>query len=150
MHNKEMKMRTLINTILLLFLIQIGFAQEVEMITNWKEANELARKENKLILIILTGSEWCAPCKKMDKNVIGNPEFEKYAEENLIVFLIDLPGGELVINSKVYQDYEKFKNKYQSNALPSLILTENDGTKIKTLKGKMFRLENVMEQLKSK
>ncbi|CDF79509.1 thioredoxin domain protein [Formosa agariphila KMM 3901] len=117
------------------------------MITEWKEAKELAEKENKQILIILTGSEWCAPCKKMDKKVIENPEFKKYAEENLIVFLIDLPGGGLVINSKVYQDYEKFKNKYESIALPSLILTENDGTKIRTLKGKMFRLENVMKQL---
>jgi thioredoxin-related protein len=137
------------NTILLLFLIQIGNAQEVEMITEWKEAKELAKKENKRILIILTGSEWCAPCKKMDKKVIENPEFEKYAEQNLIVFLIDLPGGGLVINSKVYQDYVKFENKYQTNALPSLILTENNGTKIRTLKGKMFRLENVMKQLKS-
>ncbi|WP_038529737.1 thioredoxin family protein [Formosa agariphila] len=142
-----MKLKTLINIIVLLFLIQIGNAQEVEMITEWKEAKELAEKENKQILIILTGSEWCAPCKKMDKKVIENPEFKKYAEENLIVFLIDLPGGGLVINSKVYQDYEKFKNKYESIALPSLILTENDGTKIRTLKGKMFRLENVMKQL---
>jgi thioredoxin-related protein len=133
----------------LLFLIQIGNAQEVEMITEWKEAKELAKKENKRILIILTGSEWCAPCKKMDKKVIENPEFEKYAEQNLIVFLIDLPGGGLVSNSKVYQDYVKFENKYQTNALPSLILTENNGTKIRTLKGKMFRLENVMKQLKS-
>ena len=89
------------------------------------------------------------PAKKMDKKVIDTPEFEKYAEQNLILFLIDLPGGGLVINSKVFQDYEKFKNKYQSNALPSLILTENNGTKIKTLKGKMFALENVMKQLKS-
>jgi thioredoxin-related protein len=144
-----MKMKTFINTILLLFLIQIGNAQEVEMITEWKEAKELAKKENKRILIILTGSEWCAPCKKMDKKVIENPEFEKYAEQNLIVFLIDLPGGGLVINSKVYQDYVKFENKYQTNALPSLILSENNGTKIRTLKGKMFRLENVMKQLKS-
>ncbi|WP_435802609.1 thioredoxin family protein [Polaribacter sp.] len=142
-------MKTFINTILLLFLIQIGNAQEVEMITEWKEAKELAKKENKRILIILTGSEWCAPCKKMDKKVIENSEFEKYAEQNLIVFLIDLPGGGLVINSKVYQDYEKFENKYQTNALPSLILTENNGTKIRTLKGKMFRFENVMKQLKS-
>lgn len=143
-----MRMKKLINTILLIFLIQIGFAQEVEMITDWNKAKELAEKESKRILIILTGSEWCVPCKKMDKNVIDNFEFQKYAEQNLIVFLIDLPGGGLIINSKVYQDYEEFKNKYQTNALPSLILTEKDGTKIRILKGKMFKLENIMEQLK--
>lgn len=118
------------------------------MITDWSQVKELAEKENKRILIILTGSEWCAPCKKMEKKVINNLDFQKYAKENLIVFLIDLPGGGLVINSKVYQDYERFKNKYQSTALPSLILTKSDGTKIRNLKGKMFQLDNVMEQLK--
>ncbi|MCG1036512.1 thioredoxin family protein [Polaribacter sargassicola] len=143
-------MKILINITLLLFFIQVVNTQEVLVTKEWKEAKELAKKENKQILIILTGSEWCIPCKKMDKKVIKNPEFENYAEQNLVIFLIDLPGGGLVINSKVYQDYEKFKNKYQSNTLPSLILTKSDGTKIKTLKGKMYRIENVMKQLKQK
>ena len=133
--------------IIFLFLIQIGYSQELEVITDWKKAKELAKKENKRILIILTGSEWCAPCRKMDKKVIENLEFQKYAEKNLIVFLIDLPGGGIVFNSKVYQDYEEFKNKYETKYLPSLILTKSDGTKIRTLKGKMYNLENVMMQL---
>jgi thioredoxin-related protein len=131
-----------------LFIIQIGFSQEVEMITDWNEAKELAQKEDKQILIILTGSEWCAPCKKMDKRVIENSEFQEHAEKNLIVFLVDLPGGGLVMNSKVYQDYTRFQEKYQTNALPSLILTDKNGLKIKTLEGKMFNPENVLEQLK--
>ena len=141
-------------TFLLTFLILVlnsnfGNAQEVEMITDWNEAKELAQKENKQILIILTGSEWCAPCKKMDERVIENMEFQNYAKKKLIVFLVDLPGGGLVMNSKVYQDYERFKKKYQTNALPSLILTDKNGIKIKTLKGRMFKLEKVLKQLKS-
>ena len=119
------------------------------MITGWNEAEELAQKENKQILIILTGSEWCAPCKKMEKRVIENSDFQEYAEKNLILFLVDLPGGGLVINSKVYQDYERFQEKYETNALPSLILTDKNGIKIKTLKGRMFKLENVLKQLRS-
>lgn len=143
-------MKMVISAILSFFLIQSGFTQEVNMITDWEEAKESAQKENKQILIILTGSEWCAPCKKMDKRVIGNLEFQEYVRQNLVLFLIDLPGGGLVINSKVYQDYEKFKQEYQSNALPSLIVTDKNGGKIKSLNGRMFELNNVMKQLKSK
>ena len=142
-------MKNIVNTIFFLFLIQIGFSQEVEMITDWNKAKELAKKENKQILIILTGSEWCAPCKKMDKRVIENLEFKEYAEKNLVIFLIDLPGGGLVMNSKVYQDYERFQKKYETKTLPSLTLTDKNGIKIKTLKGRMFKLENVLKQLKS-
>jgi thioredoxin-related protein len=144
-----MKMKNIINTIFFFFLIQVGFSQEVKMITDWNKAKELAKKENKQILIILTGSEWCAPCKKMDKRVIENSEFKKYAEKNLVIFLVDLPGGGLVMNSKVYQDYERFQKKYETKALPSLTLTDKNGIKIKTLKGRMFKLENVLKQLKS-
>jgi thioredoxin-related protein len=143
------KMKTLITAISLIFFIQIGFAQDAEMITDWIKAKEVAKKENKRILIILTGSEWCAPCKKMDKNVIEKSEFQKYAKQNLVLFLIDLPGGGLIINSKVYQEYENFKNAYQTTALPSLILTDYDGSKINVLKGKMFSFKNIMKQLKS-
>jgi thioredoxin-related protein len=142
-------MKNIINTIFFFFLIQVGFSQEVKMITDWNKAKELAKKENKQILIILTGSEWCAPCKKMDKRVIENSEFKKYAEKNLVIFLVDLPGGGLVMNSKVYQDYERFQKKYETKALPSLTLTDKNGIKIKTLKGRMFKLENVLKQLKS-
>jgi thioredoxin-related protein len=147
--NMNTKMKTLITAISLIFFIQIGFAQDAEMITDWIKAKEVAKKENKRILIILTGSEWCAPCKKMDKNVIEKSEFQKYAKQNLVLFLIDLPGGGLIINSKVYQEYENFKNAYQTTALPSLILTDYDGSKINVLKGKMFSFENIMKQLKS-
>lgn len=135
--------------ILILFMVisQVVFSQEIEMITDWNQAKELAERENKKILIILTGSEWCAPCKKMDKNVMANAVFKKYAEEHLILFLIDLPGGGLVMNSKVYQDYERFKNQYQANTLPALILVDKKGDKIKALTGRMFNLENVLNQL---
>jgi thioredoxin-related protein len=134
--------------LLLLVIPLLGFAQEIKMIKDWGQAKELAEKENKKILIILTGSEWCAPCKKMDKNVLATPDFKTYADEHLILFLVDLPGGGLVMNSKVYQDYVRFKKEYQADALPSLILVDKTGKKIKTLTGKMFNLENVLSQVR--
>lgn len=133
---------------LLLFTVD-SYAQKVEMITEWETAKNLASKENKHILVILTGSEWCKPCKKMDKYVIADPEFQKYAKENLIVFLVDLPGGGIVMNSPVNISYEKFKKMYQTTALPSLILADKDGEKIKVLEGKLHQVENVLAQLKA-
>ena len=130
-----------------LIFFQTSTAQELKMYTNWEETKEIAEKEEKEILIILTGSEWCAPCKKMDKNVIAAREFQEYAHKNLVIFLVDLPGGGLHLNSKVYQTYAKFKKDYSAERLPSLVLAERDGKKIKTLTGKMFKLDNVLDQL---
>lgn len=141
-------MKTVWIVFFLFFAFQ-GFAQEVEMVTDWDTAKELANKEDKNVLIILTGSEWCRPCKKMERNVIQAPEFKEHVKENLVIFLVDLPGGGLVMNSTVYQNYMKFKKEYQASALPSLILTDKEGNKIKLLEGKMFRIDNVMEQLQA-
>lgn len=143
-----MKQKHTLTLLLLLAIPFLGFAQEIKMIKDWSQAKEQAEKENKKILIILTGSEWCAPCKKMDKNVLATPDFKQYAEEHLILFLVDLPGGGLLMNSQVYQDYMRFKKEYQTDALPSLILVDKTGKKIKTLTGRMFNLENVLSQLK--
>lgn len=144
-----MNIKVLLSSIVLMLCIQVSIAQELDFYTNWDEAKEIAAKENKNILVVLTGSEWCRPCKIMDKKVFGNPLFQEYAKENLVMFIVDLPGGKIFINSKVYQDYTSFQNKYDSKALPSLILTDKDGVKIKTLKGKMYKINNVLKQLKN-
>ena len=54
--------------------------------------------------------------------------FEKFANENVEIFEINLPRNQ-DLNSKVVKDYNYFKNKYQTNALPTLILVNNVGEK---------------------
>lgn len=144
-----MNFKWLLLTGILTLSASLTYSQAPQFLTDWEEAQQLATQENKDLLIILTGSEWCAPCKKMDKKVIAHKAFEAYAEEHLIIFLVDLPN-EIVYNSEVYQRYLQFQKDYQAKKLPSLILADSQGTKIKTLKGKMFDLDNVMKQLQSK
>jgi len=120
------------------------------MITNWNQATQVAKDQNKQILVILTGSDWCTPCKKMDKRVINKYEFQKFANEKLVLFLIDITKKVIVDReNQLNKDYEMFQEKYQTNALPSLILTDYSGIKIKIIEGKKYDIENVMSQLKS-
>lgn len=134
--------------ILFLGLNQLGTSQEIEMITDWDLATELAEKQNKQILIILTGSDWCTPCKKMDKRVINQSEFQEYANERLVLFLIDKTKKVILDRENpIHKDYEMFQEKYMTNALPSLILTDSKGNKIKVIEGVKYDLKNVMNQL---
>lgn len=126
---------------------QVLRSQEINIYTNWIKTKEIAKKEDKQILVILTGSEWCAPCKKMDERVIKNPTFKTYAQSNLVLFTVDIPKGVIDLNSKIYKDYRTFEKKYKTNAMPALVLVDKNGIKIKNLKGKLFHLKNVMKQL---
>ncbi|MCS7009233.1 MAG: thioredoxin family protein, partial [Chthoniobacterales bacterium] len=53
-----------------------------------------AKISNKPILLKFTGSDWCPPCKKLHKEVFATPEFQKFAEKNLIFVVIDFPRNQ--------------------------------------------------------
>jgi thioredoxin-related protein len=59
--------------------------------TNMEEAKAAAVAQNKNIVLVFSGSDWCAPCIKLDKNVWQSAEFKAYAEEKLILVRADFP-----------------------------------------------------------
>src|SRR5690606_286910 len=114
----------------LLFILSSNiFYSQLTKNNDWNVAQEKAQKSGKNILIILTGSEWCKPCIKMKKNVLETIEFEKFANESVEIFEINLPRNQ-DLNSKVVMDYQYFKNKFKTNALPSLILLDKEGNEL--------------------
>ncbi|MES2747780.1 MAG: thioredoxin family protein [Bacteroidota bacterium] len=132
--------------ILLLFSVATSsFAQT--KYDDWEVAKKKAESSNKNILIILTGAEWCKPCVKMEKNVMQANEFIAYSNDNLILLEINLPRH-WDYDSKVVKDYEYFKNNYQTNALPSLILVDMEGKEIMKITSGLTSLEKVMKQLR--
>ncbi len=138
-------LKTKLITLFLLLLVTISYCQKKY------DDLEIAKKEaevsNKNILIILTGSDWCKPCIKMEKNVIENNEFIEYANQNLILFEINLPRH-LDYDSKIVKNYIYLRDKYQTNSLPSLILVNSEGKEITKISNGLSSLEKVMKELK--
>ncbi len=139
-------------------LFSITYGQQINYIENWQQASETAKVENKNILIVLTASEWCRPCIKMKRKVFENKEFTDYVYENLVVFLIELRSGEktkssrakahISYNDSVYQMYRKLAAKYNAHRLPSLILVDSKGSKIRNIKGSTSSVKNVLAELR--
>ena len=50
-----------------------------------------ANAEKKLVLLDFTGSDWCPPCIQMEKEVFSKPEFQVYAEANLVFLSVNFP-----------------------------------------------------------
>jgi thioredoxin-related protein len=83
----------------------------------------------------------------MEKNVIENNEFIEYANQNLILFEINLPRH-LDYDSKIVKNYIYLRDKYQTNSLPSLILVNSEGKEITKISNGLSSLEKVMKELK--
>lgn len=54
-------------------------------------ARERAKAEDKVILLNFAGSDWCAPCIKLTRDVFEQDEFLKYAEDHLVLVRADFP-----------------------------------------------------------
>ncbi len=56
-----------------------------------EEAKTTATAQNKNIVLVFSGSDWCAPCIKLDKNVWQSEAFKAYADEKLVLVRADFP-----------------------------------------------------------
>jgi thioredoxin-related protein len=95
-------------------------------LTNVDEAIELAKKENKAIMLEFTGSDWCPPCIKMKKEVFSKPEFLKAASEKFVLVHLDFPRGDTELREK----NQPLAEKYKIEGYPTIILLDAEGKEI--------------------
>ncbi len=82
------------------------------------------------MLLVFAGSDWCAPCIKLDRLLFQSPEFSEYADENLVLFKADfprkkknrLPLQQELVNKQLAQ---KFNSK---GYFPLVLLLDKDET----------------------
>ena len=69
-----------------------SFSQEkLTWHTDMEKAIAIATKENKKMLLFFTGSDWCGWCKKLQNEVFKTSDFEKWANENVVLVELDFP-----------------------------------------------------------
>lgn len=55
------------------------------------QAYAASQKEGKPIMANFTGSDWCGWCKRLTAAVFSKPEFQKWANDNVILLELDFP-----------------------------------------------------------
>src|SRR6476661_3488792 len=81
--------KPLVVLIVLFALLETVAAADWE--TDYAKALQLAKTQNKRVLLDFTGSDWCPPCIALRKRVFSNAEFAAYAQKNLILVELDFP-----------------------------------------------------------
>ena len=92
----------------LLFLFPFTLFSQ-EWLTSFEDAKKEALSQNKKIVLVFQGSDWCAPCIKLDKEIWSTEEFQKLSKEHFVMLLADFP------RKKANQPSEKLRQ--QNNAL---------------------------------
>ncbi len=116
--------------LLLLFALAISnFAVSQEWQTNFEEAKKIATEQDKNVVIVFSGSDWCAPCIKLDKNIWQSEAFKKEAAAEWIVVRADFPRKKANELSKEQTDHNrKLAEKFNlEGSFPLVVILDKNG-----------------------
>lgn len=112
--------------ILFFFISCFSFSQEWE--NSYADAKSKVEESGGALLLVFAGSDWCAPCIKLDRLVFQSPEFGQYAKQNLVLYKADFPRKkansptpELAVANKILA--EKFN---PSGYFPLVVLLDTN------------------------
>ena len=76
----------------LLFLVgQLSLTYAQNWVLDFDKALIIAKDSNKIIILVFSGSDWCAPCMKLEKEVWQTDTFQKYANDHYVMVRADFP-----------------------------------------------------------
>lgn len=89
-----------------LFICSVLFLNAQEWQTDLTKAKEIASKKNQHIILVFQGSDWCAPCMKLDREIWSTNEFKSYAKNHFVLLKADFPRK----NKNALSDAQQEKN----------------------------------------
>lgn len=100
---------------------------------NWQTdinvAKKIALTENKTIILVFQGSDWCAPCIKLDREIWSTETFKSYAKTNFVMLQADFPRKKKnALSSKIAKANAKLAETYNSNGIfPFVVVLDSKG-----------------------
>jgi len=97
--------------------------------TDFATAKSIAEKENKPIVVVFSGSDWCAPCMKLEKEIWSSETFKTYAKEHYVLLKADFPKRKQnVLTPKQQEHNNKLAEQYNKNGyFPYVIVMDAKG-----------------------
>lgn len=124
-----------------------GVAQQINWIT-LEKAIELQKKNPKKIMMDVY-TNWCGPCKMLDRNTFQNPDVAKYVNEHYYAVKFNAEGNETVnykgkkyanpsfnpaaVNSR--NSVHELSRLFQIQAYPTIVFMDEKAEMIAPIKG---------------
>ena len=109
---------------LCLAILSIAGVQAAEgWYTSIDEAVAKAKEENKQVMVKFTGSDWCGPCKMIQKAVFSKKAFADKVKDKFILCVIDVPNGDKELAEK----NRPLLKKYSIRGYPTVVLFDGEG-----------------------
>ncbi|OBX24212.1 thioredoxin-related protein [Gelidibacter algens] len=133
--------------VLTMFIAFNSMGQQIKWVT-FEEALALQKKNPKKIMMDVY-TNWCGPCKMLDRNTFQNPDVAKYVNDNYYAVKFDAEGNEVINykgNSYANKGYKAemasrrnsvhdLTHALQVNAYPTIVFFDENGDMIFPVRG---------------
>ncbi len=136
-------MRNLFLFVAVLFFGITSWSQEIEKDTivdeiwsdSYKEALKQAKKEKKPLLVYFKGSDWCSPCKKLDRELFSTEKFKNISKENFVLYEADIPFNQDLVEKEKLKLNKELAEKYKVSSYPTILFLNHKQKVIAYKKG---------------
>lgn len=133
----------------MLFFASALFSQEWQ--ANYAQALAVAKEQHRPLLLVFAGSDWCAPCIKLNKRIWQSDIFRTYAKENCILYKADFPRKKANrLPEAIAEQNRILAEKYNPNGhFPLVLLLDERGNILDETGYRKSTPEMYIEHLKS-
>ena len=97
--------------------------------TDFKKAQEIAKEENKPILMFFTGSDWCGWCHKLQREVLTTEEFVERVSDEFVFVEIDFPRRHTLSPTLTAQN-RMLSRQYSVRGFPTILILDPDSNPV--------------------
>ena len=119
---------------------------------NLDEALKSAKANNRYVVAVFSGSDWCGWCKKLEKEILSTEEFRKGAVGKYELVYIDNPNNKDLLSEHGKKNNRKLTSKYEVNGFPTVLILDAEGKKVAEMGydrgGPQRYLEKIEEETK--
>lgn len=136
---------------LIVMIVSVNTIIAQEWQTDINVAKEIATKESKPIILVFQGSDWCAPCIKLDREIWSTDAFKKYASENYVMLKADFPRKKNnALSEKQTKANALLAEKYNKQGFfPFVVILDSNGKVLGESSYKKTTPENYIKEINS-
>jgi thioredoxin-related protein len=118
----------------LMGLALVGAAHAGDFLTDYETAKKKATEENKVLVVKFTGSDWCAPCKALDKAIYSKKDFKTQVEKDFVVAVLDFPRKKKLPEGQLKKN-EAVRDEFGVRGYPTVLVINQKGKVLKKMVG---------------
>ena len=103
------------------------FAMPAGFTDDFDAALKKAADENKTVLALFTGSDWCIWCKRLEGEVLSQKAFSDEVGKTFVPVFLDFPSDKSLVKEATAKRNKELSEKYTIRGFPTVLLLDAKG-----------------------